>query len=67
MTNVMLKMHLMLWMVDYWMVGNCVSRWLAMEDLHLLIVVVVADAGEGKIQFKRFFLSFFQLHNKSNK
>ncbi|CAH0766620.1 unnamed protein product [Bemisia tabaci] len=34
-TKEMLKTHSMQWTEDFWMVGNSVFKWLAMEDHHL--------------------------------
>jgi hypothetical protein len=39
----------MLWMVDFWMEGSSVSKWLDMED-HRLHTVVIAVGGGGCTQ-----------------
>lgn len=49
MISVMQRMHWMQWMVDFWMEGSSVSRWLDMEDHHLHIVVIAVGGG-GYIQ-----------------
>jgi len=46
MTNAMRRMHWMQWMVDCWMEGSSVSKWLVMED-HRLLTVVIAVGGGG--------------------
>jgi hypothetical protein len=41
----MQRMHWMQWMVDFWMEGSSVSRWLDMEGHHLHTVVIAVGGG----------------------